>query len=136
MTNKAPWLDLLREGAFFLVLAAFLCRALMPVGFMPEFSKASGSFLGGMQMVICSGYMEKTINVTADHDPVAPHEQTVKKDTCPFAANSGGALPTPILALLPVLLSPANVTIVINDAVTAPHPAQPYPSRAPPAFNA
>jgi len=118
------------------VLAAFLCRALLPVGFMPEFSKAANGALGGMQMVICSGYMEKTITVSADHDPAAPHDQAAKKDACPFAVGSGGALPAPILALLPVLLSPANVIMTINDAVSVPHPAQPYPSRAPPAFNA
>jgi len=132
MTNKASWLDLLREGAFFLVLAAFLCRALLPTGFMPEFSKVAG----GMQMVICSGYMEKTISVSVDHDPAAPHDQAAQKDACPFAVGSGGALPAPILTLLPVLLSPANVIVTINDAVSVPHLAQPYPSRAPPAFNA
>lgn len=74
-----------------LVLAAFVLSALIPAGFMPEFSKEGGSY----ELVICSGMGTKTITVQSE--PVDGHKAGSKFSVCDYKsfASTQSVEPTP-----------------------------------------
>lgn len=93
------------------VLWAVVLISLVPVGFMPDLSRA-----GKVAVVICSGVMEKTIYVDpatgqpdSQPDKKSSHKHEKSKDgneksPCSFfALKSQGQIDAPVMALLAVL---------------------------------
>lgn len=110
--TKFSAIDLIAGWA---VLCAVVLISLVPVGFMPDLSRA-----GKVAVVICSGVMEKTIYVDpatgqpdgqpdSQPDKKSSHKHEKSKDgneTSPcsfFALKSQGQMDAPVMALLAVL---------------------------------
>jgi len=118
---------------FCLAVFSFLCRALIPVGYMPDFSGASD---GRFSITICTAAGTSTILVDANGQPVEPSSgDYFDNQNCSFCL-----LASPIL--IPASEAPALVTFVTqrpapllhgNEALP-PLPAlgPPLGSRAPP----
>ncbi len=113
-----------------LLFACILLRALIPQGFMPDFSASAD---GAFKMVICSASGSKVIAFDADGNP-ADTPQTAHLDQpcaffglCPFGLNSVAAaeLPTP-MAL--AMAHPLQSRFVLPPARAGPA----LGSRAPP----
>jgi len=67
------------RGIFVVLLLVFAIRAMMPVGFMPDFS-------GKHLITICSGVDIKTIEVGEDGLPVSPDApHSSQEQACPFS---------------------------------------------------
>ena len=90
--------------AGWVVLCAVVLISLVPVGFMPDLSRA-----GKVAVVICSGVMEKTIYVdpaTGQPDEKSSHNHMNNKDMdkkspCSFfVLKSQGQMDAPVIALL------------------------------------
>jgi hypothetical protein len=111
----------LRELVCILALAVFVCRALIPVGFMPDMQAGAGSF-----MTICSGYGDGTRDIETDGTPLKA------KPPCEFSINAGGVEPFLKHVYLPILYAINLIHVFVITAAPAQYNAQPYPSRAPP----
>lgn len=73
--------DQFRHAALWVLLCAFVLRALIPVGYMPDFGSLNR---GALKVVICTGAGSKTLVLDATGDPV-PSRQTRKVDhPCAF----------------------------------------------------
>ncbi len=66
------------RGIFVILLLIFAIRAMVPVGFMPDFS-------GQHLITICSGVESKTIAVGEDGQPVSPDHAPSEEHPCPFS---------------------------------------------------
>lgn len=111
-----------------LVLAAFVFRALIPVGFMPSFTST-----GGASITICSeAEGMKTIALDADGQPVPSSGD--RHEPCGFSVNTGGLEAAPSLAALPVFYFARLANFAVRDAFMPATPLETYPSRAPPAL--
>lgn len=121
-----------------LLLAAVVLRALIPVGFMPDFSAAAN---GVFKVVICTASGTKYVTVDADGQPVDSAPLSGQKaqhqdEPCAFA----GLLPIAIAALeAPHLIVPQFdvAKIGVSADVTLP-PARAGPvlgARGPPQFS-
>lgn len=110
------------QTVLMMVFALFLCRALVPLGFMPGQGDAAGT------MVICSGLSEKVIGVDADGNPVRGKSA---ESPCAFSINTAG-LETP--ALIIALVPPVVVQAEMPQARHNLRVNLPYESRGPPAF--
>jgi hypothetical protein len=66
------------------VLFAFVCRALIPVGFMPDFAGASK---GVYQVVICTGYGPQSIDLDANGQKVPTKHGTSHHQPCAFSTS-------------------------------------------------
>lgn len=72
-----------------LFVVCFALRALIPAGFMPDFSAIKD---GKISVVICTAQGNKTITVTLDGKP--GHSPSNAHDVCPFAAApAAGSVP-------------------------------------------
>lgn len=89
-----------------LLIAVFLARSMMPVGFMPDFS-------GKHFLTICSGAGLSTIAVDENNQPLPDQPPSFSQDNCPFSL-----LSSPVLADSPEgqSLIPAPVIIAIGMA--------------------
>jgi hypothetical protein len=114
-----------------LVFCAFLLRALVPVGFMPDIA---GLLAGGMPLVICSGGMEKTVFVDADGQPLADHSVPAAEAPCLFAGLTPVPLPLLVLVLLLVLIWDRRADWSSTAPVRGhrPRPPGPLSARGPP----
>lgn len=75
-----------------LFLMAFVLRALIPAGFMPDFSNASA---GIFKVVVCTGYGSKTVTIDAAGKTM-PGEQAPHDDLpCAFTGIFAATLPVP-----------------------------------------
>lgn len=126
-TRANTFWNMAREVACMVLLAAFLFRALVPVGFMPEIGKS-----GAMQLVVCSGVTHKTVTVDPAGSVPAP-QKAVSEMPCGFAVGTAGVEP----AQLATVSAPLSVFLATQPA--APQPSAPqwqalsHASRAPPA---
>jgi len=105
----------------------FLIRALIPVGFMPDFS-------GKHTIQICSGTQIKSIVVNADGSP-APHapNKSDSQDTCPYSFLSATFNHSPEHSLdykTPLLVSIESFTVIAQ--IDTERFLRSPPSRAPP----
>lgn len=119
-----------RRLAAWALLCAMALRALVPPGFMPDFTAlAEGAF----PIVICSGGLERTILLDRDGNPIQPADPDGSKAPCLFALLGSVALP---LLLLLVLLAPEPAPEPRPRRLQPPqHPARPPGTagpRAPP----
>jgi len=87
---RFAWLQssLMSRAGVLLILAAFLMRALVPVGYMAERDTDSGKFVVEM----CDGYGSHKTIVT--NIPLGDPAKKASKDTCPYAAANTSILPT------------------------------------------
>ncbi len=124
-----------RQGTFrfwavHLLVCCFALRALIPAGFMPDFSAAAE---GKLRVVICSAQGSKTLTIAlgdaGSHQPATHHGQEI----CPFAA---APLAGYQAADLPLLTSLAFVsvpsTLPHDDQVVVRRVGPPLGSRGPP----
>ena len=80
----------LRTGVFRLLVAAFLLRALIPIGYMPDFSALSK---GVLKVVVCSAYGTKTVMLDADGKPLHDSGSQKHEAPCAFSGIASIALP-------------------------------------------
>ena len=112
----------LRQGVASVLLCVFIALSMMPVGFMPSFSR------DGSVMKICSGLEEKSVTVDIDGHPA---HQTIKIP-CDFSINT-----SPVPMVQAVLLPPpvfervTGHTISVDNALPQTI-ARAHASRAPP----
>jgi hypothetical protein len=117
-----------RHIAIHLALAAMMLRALVPVGWMPNTTGASGSFF-----TICT--MDGPVHLADQHDQGkhTPDDGQHGHDECPFAAAPHFAAPLTVAKLaLPSYFGrfsnpPSTAAAVVQLAVY-----QPQSPRAPP----
>lgn len=103
-------LSTLRGWTIRLLLVAFVLRALIPIGFMADFSNAAN---GVVKIVICSASGSKMLTLDADGKP-APIENVSQHDVpCAFSGLATLALPT--------LDAVQIVAPVFQNKVLAPH---------------
>ena len=91
--------DVLRRSAASLLLLAFALRALVPIGYMPDFSATSK---GVFKVVICSAMGAKTILLDVDGKPTPDQKNSDHDQPCAFAGLAAVGLPTPDVAPLAV----------------------------------
>jgi hypothetical protein len=121
----------LRRWLCHLLLFAFALRAVIPAGYMPDFSGASGSLLN---IVICSADGSKTISVDGAGHPVQSQHQTAKfGHPCAFSGLAALGLPSQaVFSIIGPELHLATPAIV-REFVRPPVRAGPaHGSRAPP----
>ena len=114
------------------LLVAFVLRALIPAGFMPEFSDPDGR---AIKIVICTAHGTKL--VTADEDAAADTNTIAKhaSDPCAFAPITVLAAPESLVAS--ISLSERQVPGTARNARQILPPARAGPangSRAPPSL--
>lgn len=129
--GRQPHAASLSNGLTVLLLAAFMLRALIPAGWMPQTSIGGN----GVTLVICTVAGLQEVTLGPDGHPQPSDDTTTANaghDPCPFAS---GAQFTPP-ALTAILVPPANVAGVAPVAhEPAPPPATHLrlaESRAPP----
>lgn len=126
--QTAGIISALRRGRVWLghaFLVAFVLRALVPAGFMPEFTKSDGSF----KIVICTANGSKVIDAGLDDNP---HGGTVAKhmgDPCAMSGATALVLPDTAATFALPDLYPATVP-AMGSPVTLP-PARAGPAHAP-----
>lgn len=116
-----------------LLVIAFAFRALVPLGYMPDFSALSK---GVLKVVICTGSGSKVVNLDADGKP---HPQPQKAPHGDQPCSFGGlvALDLPAFDFVPVSAFSQHETVLPRLAVTIP-PARAGPalgSRGPPVIS-
>ena len=75
-----------------LFLMAFVLRALIPAGFMPDFSTASS---GVFKVVVCTASGNKTVTIDAAGKTVPGEQATHQDQPCAFTGIFAAALPVP-----------------------------------------
>lgn len=80
------------------VLAAFLLRALIPAGFMPDFGAASR---GVFQVVICSANGLEHLTLDVNGKPVHEQKSSHQHQPCAFSGLAAVALPDLAVAQAP-----------------------------------
>lgn len=75
-------LKTLRQWLSQLVLLAFVCRALVPVGYMPDFSK-SGNVL---KVVICSVHGFQSIDIETPENKAPAKSGALQQEPCAFSS--------------------------------------------------
>lgn len=125
MKQHTPISVIIREACTMLLVAAFMFRALMPVGFMPDFGA------DGMQVVICAGASEKAVTLDADGKPMDAPAHESDFDICGFSVNTGGVAAASPVIVEPLAFSTIEILRVPSDITTSRNPASKL-SRAPP----
>jgi hypothetical protein len=119
---------LFTHGLTVALLTAFMLRALVPTGWMPQASTTGD----GLTLVICTVAGLQEITLGPDGHPASDSTQNAGSDPCPFAAVA--KFTPPALTLLPVL--PTDQGAVEPLRHTAETPAATHlrlaESRAPP----
>ena len=122
MLRGLPILNWMTRAATLVVVAAFLLRAAIPQGFMPEVNRVTGE----ITVAICSGdgaHKTMTIAVPVEK-PAKPASRT-----CDYAVAMAAILPPH------ATVAEAAQAHVFKTALTAQPqapPAQPWPAHAPP----
>lgn len=111
----------LRWWVAHLLLLAIVSRALIPIGYMPDFQSADGVF----KVVICSGMGAKSVSLDADGNPLPNQQSSHDEQPCAFAGIAAVALPA--LDAIP-LSAPMFQTSILTPRVAVHLP----PSRAGP----
>lgn len=108
------------------LIVAFVLKALIPAGFMPEFSKSGD---GSFKIVICTANGTKIISTDADG---VPHGKTIAKhagEPCAVGALAAFPLPDAVAGLVPIR-PVQEIAAAIDLAVVIP-PARAGPAHAP-----
>ena len=109
-----------RESAYFthgltvVLLTAFMLRALIPTGWMPQASTTGD----GVTLVICTVAGLQEIALGPDGHPTSDSSQNAGSDPCPFSAVAKFTPP----ALTPLLVLPTDYGAIepLRDAPVAP----------------
>ncbi|MEQ1671045.1 MAG: hypothetical protein ABL893_09320 [Hyphomicrobium sp.] len=120
----------LRRWAAHLLLLAFVARALVPVGYMPDFSAASK---GVFKVTICSQLGSKTIFLDVNDKP-APNQQGSHHDQ-PCALTGMAAVALPVIDIVPFSAPVFEVSPLIPRLAVQLPPSRAGPhlgSRGPP----
>ena len=80
-----------RRGATRVLMAAFILRALIPVGYMPDLGLLSKGIL---KVVICTGSGSKTLLLDHTGKPLPAKNTAKHNQVCAFTGLAGVALPT------------------------------------------
>lgn len=121
----------LRHWAARLLVVCLLLRALIPLGFMPDFSAAAN---GTFKVVICSATGAKTVTLGPDGNPVHNPAKSNAHDACPFGAAPLAAAPPSFGAVAqPVEFASAQTVRPYNDVIEVWRAGPALGSRAPPA---
>ncbi|MBS0239354.1 MAG: hypothetical protein JSR89_13100 [Proteobacteria bacterium] len=89
--NESSLRDVCRRIALWALLGVFTLRALIPVGYMPDFGSLAE---GKLKVVICTGAGSKTIVLDAAGNSV-PSRHTTKVDhPCAFAGMATAVTPS------------------------------------------
>ncbi|NLY64255.1 MAG: DUF2946 family protein [Alcaligenaceae bacterium] len=123
----------IRQILLCLAVLSLLCRALIPVGYMPDFSSAHD---GKFTITICTAVGTSTILVDANGQPVQPSPGDHSNDQdCAFCLVASQTLiPAPEMPALAVFLTSRPVLLQHGNHALPPLPAlgPPLGSRAPP----
>ncbi len=120
----------LRQWVASLLTLLFVARALIPVGYMPDFSAATK---GVFKVVICSAFGAKTVALDADGTPI-PHPKGDQHEQ-PCAFTGMAAVSLPVADAMPVEARDFQVLAVIPRLAVQLPPARAGPqlgSRGPP----
>ncbi|MEQ1669948.1 MAG: DUF2946 family protein [Hyphomicrobium sp.] len=82
-TNWSKWLSRL-------LIVAFALRALIPVGYMPDFASAAN---GSFKVVICTAAGTQTVYLNLDGSPPTPQHTSNDGDQCAFSGIATVTLP-------------------------------------------
>ncbi len=119
---------LFTHGLTVLLLTAFMLRALIPTGWMPQASTTGD----GVTLVICTVAGLQEITLGPGGHPTSDSSQNAGSDPCPFAAVAKFTPP----ALMPLLVLPTDYGAVEPLRHTTETPAATHlrlaESRAPP----
>jgi hypothetical protein len=134
---KSGFLNLLRRPDFralsaALLLCAYLFKALIPTGYMPDMQALQK---GLFQITICTAYGAQHITVDETGQPASPvpHENA-KSDFCPYGWAPQAALFTFIPQIFSSVLFAAIERFVFEQRFIAAHRYSSSQPRAPPAF--
>lgn len=104
---------------FCLTVFAFLCRAIIPAGYMPDLSSERKS---AFAITLCSmgGNTLLTLDLTGESNAVGEDDHSYHAETCPFGLSVSQEL-------IPALAAPAlaGVLVVFAPAFFAPYQAGP-----------
>lgn len=125
MKPQGPISTVIREACTMLLVAVFVFRALLPVGFMPDFGAE------GMQLVICAGASEKAVTLDAEGKPMEGPAHKGGFDICGFSVNMGGLAASDLPAVAPVAFSTIQILPTPSDIPTS-RGTSSNQSRAPP----
>ena len=114
--------SILKRWLAHLLLLAVGIRALIPIGYMPDFTAAVD---GVFKVVICSGMGAKSVAFDADGEPLPDQDVSHNDQPCAFAGLAVVALPS-LDATLPTAPEFQSSTLIPRIAVQLP------PSRASP----
>lgn len=89
--------DACRHIALWVLLGVFALRALIPVGYMPDFGSLAE---GTLKIVICTGVGSKTIVLDAAGKPVPSKHTDNAEHRCAFAGMAAAATPAVDLELV------------------------------------
>lgn len=120
----------LRHWVSWTLLVCMMLRALVPVGYMPDFAAAAK---GTFKVVICTSEGARTVTVALDGDQQHQQKPGKSHELCPFgAAPATGTLPAPAVAALPAALASADAPLPAHDVILIWKPGPALGSRAPP----
>ncbi|MBU6234365.1 MAG: hypothetical protein KGQ41_00840 [Alphaproteobacteria bacterium] len=117
-----------REVFFNLAVMALVFRALIPVGFMPDFSAKGDS----PTLTICAGY-DGYAHIPDTDIPLKDKQTKHTPLYCGFSFNAGASVPQAAQAALPQFHLAANPLWASHGALEA-YAVQAHASRAPPSI--
>jgi hypothetical protein len=120
----------LRWWVAHLLLVAFALRAIIPIGYMPDFSAAAK---GVFKVVICSQMGTKTISLDANGKPIPGQQGDHHDQPCAFTGMAAVAIPA--MDAIPLSTPAFDVSPLIPRLAVQLPPARAGPqlgSRGPP----
>ncbi|MEQ1672904.1 MAG: DUF2946 family protein [Hyphomicrobium sp.] len=104
-----------------LLIVAFALRALIPVGYMPDFASVAS---GSLKVVICTASGTQTVYLNLDGSPPAPQHKSGADEQCAFSGIATATLPE-------VTAEPIHWLTAESPAIAVPRPSL-HPIRAGP----
>lgn len=123
----------LRRWVSHLLLLAFVARAIIPAGYMPDFAAAAQ---GVFKVVICTASGQQSLTLDAEGNPVPEPSQQHHDQPCAFSGLT--ALNTPELTVLTIARPVYDMTqrVPLSYVLLPPARAGPaHGSRAPPTLS-
>ena len=114
-----------------LVLLVFVCRSLIPVGFMPDLAGVSR---GAFQLVICTGYGWKTVELDANGHKLPAKHSGSHHQPCAFSISAVSDLPIMAITIIPQLIKAVVTRDRIFEMLPPPRAGPRVGSRAPPSL--
>lgn len=123
---------LIRRWLGHLVLLALVCRALIPTGYMPDFSGVGE----GLKVVICSVHGIQTVDFDAGDHKVPANPGTSHQQPCAFSSTPTlASLDVPQVDIAPRSIAIDAALIGIFEGMRPVRAGPALGSRAPPLFS-